>query len=1578
MRFNVTNISIILSTSKSLLWASILLFMFQSNALALEVNSNASSNNCNKPTLSISPSTATMKKGERKQFYASVNSEFPMSKIQVICPDDTISSSEISNQYKSQITDTKKAGKASDSRISWSINNRALAEVTRSGLVTVIGDSGRVTLTAKTTYNGEVLIGRAMINIAAHEEPKAVLEISPEELNLKAGDSGRLSANVYWVWPSGLKEPAIGIPNIILWESSNTQIASVTSGLVKATPLPGSVEITASTFFSGEELTANATVNVLRNTDDIPVVKIEPTTLFFNGTNQKIPISATVDGQPVHVRWSSSNPSSVDIQNGYAISNADLGSALITAELVLDVLHVPAMTTAIIAQIKSDAKPVKDEELLDLSYEVDDVWAPGSDPDYDENTPLPNGTLKLSRDYLINNPMPKPGDVLVNAGRGSIKVIEAIQYNSHIEVIGELPQLADVYNELDVDFNGESLTNYLQKVDSLSGQSPLSGESFGSVEGQPINSSVTELSSVTSNPIKCEFRVDWDTFADTAVRLKINNGVLALFTVRATLEADARAELLDFAYSMKCKIPIIKPKSLGGYPLAGWATLVPHIFVDGFVQASLETDIEDHVFESPIFSAHMGAMGGFTYANAAAELISNIDPLNLDPKMNLIDPIMGDSSVTIGAKTGVDGGLVLSFVPGTWPVTPGTDWTKLSLVDVKAPVQRLSIGRKVTVPSYFILDQGHESYKGMEGTDTIENVIFIIREVSPGGLIKFVLKALGVEDSVSIVNSDPEIKIIDINNTWPQISDLKTSSHKVYVGGFEEGHPLYDSYPGSIDLEAVISTWDDQFILDWADPWTHMEIWTRDSGTGLFSEMASAGRNPRFTYTPQPGEEGLKDFRAQLYYLPFLNSIYSLFKPAVSPDIQIEVATMSDLIITPNPVEQTLFPGTQESTEISVSNLVASEASYVFEETYDWLIAPSGAFTVPENTSKIHNLEFSCPDSIVDYEGKLTLRNTTTNDTSDVDVSLSCRALIINPNSMSLSASVGQTAVANFSVKNNVNQDVVTSNSINGFTVTPISSTIPADSWASITGTRKCTAKGSSQHTLNIIAYGYSHTVPITLECKDPGQSSGDPHLYSFDRVKFDFQAKGEFVLSRWENDNNEFEVQARQVEWGTRSVTVNSAIAMNVHGDRLGFYDSSQIPTSGSNIMLNGNPTSLTIGEQLALPNSSSTLTRINENSYRVIWENGADGTVSFARGHLNLSLTPPQINTGELVGVLGNFNGNPTDDFKLRDGTLLPSPPGFNELYNCQAFDCFAYHEQQGWLIRTETESLFDYNHNEGPLDFAPEPGQFFPHTVYDVNDFDMEQRNWAEEVCRNAGVVSSELLESCMLDLLLTSDPGFALSIADMETSETSPTTHTYSRSCKELRDSGITSNGFYEIDTDGDGPIPVVQVYCDMTTGEGGWTFLQITNGTRTYKNGDSNSCKDVGLELFAPRSRDDFILAREFANNQGHSTNLGPLGIYHSKPQDSAAEEIPMNSYAPVNAAQRDWVSTAGQDWWASDLTTIPEPNGDYQEDCWLLWEYNGPDGDVSHYNDYYCNYSYIEYMCMHQDNLSLDHNGNDS
>ena len=135
------------------------------------------------------------------------------------------------------------------------------------------------------------------------------------------------------------------------------------------------------------------------------------------------------------------------------------------------------------------------------------------------------------------------------------------------------------------------------------------------------------------------------------------------------------------------------------------------------------------------------------------------------------------------------------------------------------------------------------------------------------------------------------------------------------------------------------------------------------------------------------------------------------------------------------------------------------------------------------------------------------------------------------------------------------------------------------------------------------------------VECDDDcGGSNGDPHLDTYDRAFYDFQAVGEFILSR--TADRTFEVQARQVAFpGSRTVSVDSAFAFGVAGDRVGIYAGSignRDSTQALRVVVNG--ASTTVDTTLSLPNGGSIepLDGDHGMSYVISWPDGSAAWVN------------------------------------------------------------------------------------------------------------------------------------------------------------------------------------------------------------------------------------------------------------------------------------------------------------------------------------------------------------------------------
>jgi len=89
----------------------------------------------------------------------------------------------------------------------------------------------------------------------------------------------------------------------------------------------------------------------------------------------------------------------------------------------------------------------------------------------------------------------------------------------------------------------------------------------------------------------------------------------------------------------------------------------------------------------------------------------------------------------------------------------------------------------------------------------------------------------------------------------------------------------------------------------------------------------------------------------------------------------------------------------------------------------------------------------------------------------------------------------------------------------------------------------------------------------------------------------------------------------------------------------------------------------------------------------------------------------------------------------------------------------------------------------------------------------------------------------------------------------------------KSCYEILEAGMAKgDGIYLIDTDGKGSNLPFEVYCDMTTSGGGWTFLTGSNAQNDYSSINS-SCPN-NLKPFEVRSTSHAIALEKFVKQNG--------------------------------------------------------------------------------------------------------------
>ncbi|MCI5147088.1 MAG: hypothetical protein D3923_16575, partial [Candidatus Electrothrix sp. AR3] len=195
------------------------------------------------------------------------------------------------------------------------------------------------------------------------------------------------------------------------------------------------------------------------------------------------------------------------------------------------------------------------------------------------------------------------------------------------------------------------------------------------------------------------------------------------------------------------------------------------------------------------------------------------------------------------------------------------------------------------------------------------------------------------------------------------------------------------------------------------------------------------------------------------------------------------------------------------------------------------------------------------------------------------------------------------------------------------------------------------------------------------------GNSTGDPHIYTLDRLKYDFQAVGEFVYLQSTQDPTEMTIQMRQGPWGnSKHVAANKAVAMSVGGDIV------EINVKNTpRLSINNAPVTMADKEIVQLSNGCKIYAE-TQRRYWVIWKDNSMAEVRTYNSHLDISVSLPD-NRKELVkGLMGNNDGDKANDLQTRDGSKTFDIA--NRLTKGELYNEFG----NSWRI-TQAESLFSY---------------------------------------------------------------------------------------------------------------------------------------------------------------------------------------------------------------------------------------------------------------------------------------------
>ncbi len=248
----------------------------------------------------------------------------------------------------------------------------------------------------------------------------------------------------------------------------------------------------------------------------------------------------------------------------------------------------------------------------------------------------------------------------------------------------------------------------------------------------------------------------------------------------------------------------------------------------------------------------------------------------------------------------------------------------------------------------------------------------------------------------------------------------------------------------------------------------------------------------------------------------------------------------------------------------------------------------------------------------------------------------------------------------------------------------------------------------------------------------------GEPHFTTPDGLGYDLQSVGEFILAQ--SDKWDLEIQGRlSPASGGRDVSVMFDAAMEAGDHLVEFHE--------NDLYIDNQKRTLDTDKLLYLGKNAFILRK--DDKWAVMFDGIAGPALSWRRGAASLYVPPTP--DSDLVGLLGNADGNPKNDLRLRDGTQLPANASPTVLHSSFA---------DSWRI-SDDESLFTYGPGQSTATFT---NKNFPASIVSVADLTPEQVQLATTQCEANGVPAGLQFNDCILDIALTADTSFAKAAAE----------------------------------------------------------------------------------------------------------------------------------------------------------------------------------------------------------------------
>lgn len=1078
--------------------------------------------------------------------------------------------------------------------------------------------------------------------------------------------------------------------------------------------------------------------------DPLPHLEVGPSPALLLEVGDTVQLEAAwmdADGNPAplppgaQLVWMSSNPERVSVDaNGMATVLGDDSYTVIMVAAEGAGLHVPGAASIATGAILNPAVLDFDPALL-LDIAVD--------PDPNAGT----GYLSLSVERTPATEALGTGNVVTFGTAASISVESVEILADRLVLHGTAPPFDAVYEHLTIDLDSVAL----ERVADVYAEA-----GFGSWDGSPVTTGASsQLPAAAKALSDCQFSINPSFSPSSQFKLLINDGKLIAMSILFEGLLGMAVPEVRWQTQVECSFEILPRIWLFPVPLYGVATFHFYEYLKPGVEISLDFGQTTGAGElgSPVFEYSTRLFGGLDW--------DEVDGLDIpggydDPEVtgSAAKPYLDGletADMDLSARSFIEIGVKASLYPGVFPADPTGALDSFVVLDFFLLATQLAAESHAVLPAEAFLGPADPAYAGPTFTDSLLWDFFFFKGIETGGLTERVLEIFGWEDLGGAAFETEPINIarLSYNSTEPQ---LAISEDPVWIDG------VVPYWPSTVLKSERPENWFQQ----WWRPTLYSQIWGRRATD---PEFALLWTGDTASFSPIPGDEGEWEFRSLDYLLPLI--------PMASAIETVTVKKAPPVLMIPVDPELVVTLGAVGVLDAQAFNVSSEPHTYSLSNDGgpSWLsVLPEGEISIAAKAQVSHQITVDCTaeESIPASWIELTLSVTGDDTVYTYPIFAGCENFSVEPDVVTIKGSVVEPPIlleGELTIHNRTGGELLWSYApVEGlaFSVDPPASFIPAGGDQVVTLSIACTVGGITEYPFEIFAGPDRRPVTLRLECSDTGGNSwGDPHLVTHDGVKYDFQAHGEMVLSRASADG--FEVQVRQAPGSSGRVSYNKAAAMRVGSDRVAFYVNP--PGGGGLVMVDGEAVTIADAAVYALPGGGAILR--DGSKYTVTWPaSGSYVRVKLAGSYLDVRVHADGALAGTLEGLLGNYDGDGANDFKLRDGTPLPAPPSFTQKYDCSQTRCLAYDDPAGWLIRDAAESLFDYDVGLGPLDYAPQNGAMYPLVETSLDDFDPALVAWAQSQCVAAGITDPILLDACILDIVVSGDVEMGLGAGEIE--------------------------------------------------------------------------------------------------------------------------------------------------------------------------------------------------------------------